>query len=509
MAEAKPVSEPAPVFFPGGERGKVLEQVEHLALWSHSVTLLTGPAGAGRTTLLSRLVAQLRLRGLANLVFPDVSVLTTPRELLLQLAEALGVDAGAVAGDAGDGGSAPGQAADAGDVPLRRLLVQNAAAERASERPTLIVIDDAHELSSEVLAGLCALIGAAAESRALHVLLAGDHNLRARLDVRVDAHEIRLKPLAYQELRQFARETGLVAEGTLDERDMQAVYRRSGGWPGAIASEWHRELRRRRATRQRVPYALVAGVALTAALLITVLAVSTFRAKSGDAGAAAQAVESLQLPGQPPPAVAAADGEPIARAPVRVDAQPPVARAAPALPAANADPAGAPGAAVVATRAAAPGGAGTASADSPSGTATATAATIPAMAGAAPAAAPGPGSAVRGAGSPAPATTPAAAAAPADDAAAWLRAQPPGNFTLQLVGLSQRAAAERFARERAAQGARLLRTRRGGEDWYLVVAGSYATRAEAQAAASAVAGGGQQPWLRTFDGIQAEVRGSR
>lgn len=481
MRSATAMTETAPLaFYGGGDREKVLEQLEHLALWSHSVTLLTGPAGAGKTTLLSRLIAQLRLRGVANLVSPDVSVLTTPRELLLQLAEALGVDAGVASDD------------DDADAMLQRLLVQNAAAERASERPTLVVVDDAHELSPDVLQGLCALISAAVESRALHVLLAGDRNLRSRLDVRVDAHEIKLKPFGYHELRSFARESDLIAVGALDESEMQAIYKRSGGWPGAVVSEWYREVRRRGAGR-RVPYALVAGIALTAALLVTALAVTRFKGPGNDSTTTARDVEPVVVPGQATPAAAPAlvpvDGD----APVRMEPQ----LSAPVVDTGVA-PTTSPGA--IAPRAesgelperpaAAEPTALAPAAAAPSRAATppsATAAPVPPKP--APAAAPGSGETI-------------------SDASAWARAQPASSFTLQLAGLSRRSAAERLVRDYAAHGARLVHTRRGGEDWHIVLVGSFGTRSAALAAAGNLppTGPGQKPWVRTFDGIHGELR---
>ena len=99
---------------------------------------------------------------------------------------------------------------------------------------------------------------------------------------------------------------------------------------------------------------------------------------------------------------------------------------------------------------------------------------------------------------------PAAAAAagpapPAGGTLAWLRAQPGGNFTIQLTGSSSHDAADRFVRKHRLRGrAVVVRTRRNGADWFIVVLGSYPDREAARAAINRLDRRLRRdsPWLR-------------
>ncbi len=102
----------------------------------------------------------------------------------------------------------------------------------------------------------------------------------------------------------------------------------------------------------------------------------------------------------------------------------------------------------------------------------------------------------------------AKAAAPPKD---WISAQPPGHYTLQLLGVSREASARAFVKRHGLGGqAHVFRARRKGRDWFVVIYGSYPSKAEAQAALkrlpAAVRKGG--PWPRRFREIQAERVGS-
>jgi DamX protein len=92
----------------------------------------------------------------------------------------------------------------------------------------------------------------------------------------------------------------------------------------------------------------------------------------------------------------------------------------------------------------------------------------------------------RGAGdTPSAPTRPQAAETAGLRDAAWLQAQPAGHYTIQILGLSDLQALRRYGRE---QGLDMelawFRTRRNGEDWYVLVAGRYP---DAEAARAAIA----------------------
>ena len=92
--------------------------------------------------------------------------------------------------------------------------------------------------------------------------------------------------------------------------------------------------------------------------------------------------------------------------------------------------------------------------------------------------------------------------------AQWLRQQPAKNFTLQLFATANRAKRDEFIRQQD-QGERFatFEMKRDGTLWYAVTYGSYATRAEATAAAASLppSVGRVEPWIRTFGSVQAII----
>jgi len=104
----------------------------------------------------------------------------------------------------------------------------------------------------------------------------------------------------------------------------------------------------------------------------------------------------------------------------------------------------------------------------------------------------------------------AAAAAPhADAGLAWLKSQPPGNFTLQLVGAREQVAIDKFVRKHGISAPYAVFTRNlGGKPWYSLVAGSYPDRDAAVAARAALPAslGGSGVWPRTFASILEQMQ---
>jgi DamX protein len=80
-------------------------------------------------------------------------------------------------------------------------------------------------------------------------------------------------------------------------------------------------------------------------------------------------------------------------------------------------------------------------------------------------------------------------------------------YTLQLFGVSERAAATRFiASQKLAAQARVINTQREGQAWFIVVYGGYPTRAAAQTAAAnlpAAVRRASQPWIRTTASLKS------
>ena len=94
---------------------------------------------------------------------------------------------------------------------------------------------------------------------------------------------------------------------------------------------------------------------------------------------------------------------------------------------------------------------------------------------------------------------------------AWLLAQPPGHWTLQLVGSRERASIDAFLRRHhIAPPYAVFERELDGRPWYSLVAGSYPSRDAAVAARSrlpaAIARGGV--WPRTFASIRKQMQGN-
>ncbi len=93
--------------------------------------------------------------------------------------------------------------------------------------------------------------------------------------------------------------------------------------------------------------------------------------------------------------------------------------------------------------------------------------------------------------------------------AEWIAKQPAGHFTLQLMAAGGVDSLDRFARASDLSGP-LAAYRKGGahrEALHILIYGSYSSRAEAEAAAVAIARSGKvgQPWVRPLAAVQAEV----
>jgi len=104
-------------------------------------------------------------------------------------------------------------------------------------------------------------------------------------------------------------------------------------------------------------------------------------------------------------------------------------------------------------------------------------------------------------------TIPANAKGPADQA--WLWSQDPSNFTLQLLGARQSDSVKRFLRKYNDLSGKAVyfHTRHDTRDWYTVVYGVYADRAQATKAIKRLPKELQtaSPWIRSFGSIHAEL----
>ncbi len=497
-------------FYRGAGRGDVLDQLTHLAAWARSLVMLTGPLGAGKTVLLEEVVSRVGQSGRTIIVRPPVGFLSTGHELLRHVV----ADLGEKVADGLD------------EAALRRLVMQHIVGELANDRSTLLLLDDAHELSADVLRTIASLVDEARDSRALNVLVAGEpslpEQLRKATPARDNWHEIKLRPFALNDVRVFLRQRLPQSAASLDAAGMQALARKTSGWPGGILAAFDGQPRRRAIFSRRIPLLHVASLLALAVALGVMLWLQQQPDDEAPPLASTTTVETLALPGSGTREVEAANGSGV-RMTLPAEGQrtapvdprsllppsqqipvptPPPELTMPApppppvikLPGTRTEPVPPPAATPF-------------PANQPATTAgtPATAAT-PAGRIALPKPEPSPPEPAPPAQAAVPARPPAAPARTAGDNG-WLKEQPPAHFTVQIMGVSAASAAQSYVRQNPNAGLRIVRTMRNGRDWYVVVKGSYRARSDAQAAIRELGDGGAQPWVRTFDGIQRETPG--
>jgi DamX protein len=414
-------------------------------------------------------------------------------------------------------------------LPLDELICRIA---KGGRRP-VIVVDDAHHLNSAVLAQLGRLRREVRRHCDITpgLLLVGEPYLEINLEQPVDddtpaeAHiSVQIRPLTREQteayLRRRLQAAGAVNPGLLSGEAALDIYQESGGLPLHINAAANRRLQSLipatddRATTGRQPGYPLAMKALlknrwlvpATAVILGIVALAILVRIVASPDKPLETREMLVLP-EPRPLSAPAPAEERAEA---VPSRPEIRFDTPAAPpeqsvaVPEADP-----------RADADADAGT-PVDAPADEAVAEAApeTPP----------PSPAEAARDV-EPAPAPPPAAApraaasSATAPDAdgpvlrdTGWLREQPAGHFTIQILALSDLQSLRRYGRE---QGLDMdlawFRTVRDGRDWYVLVAGSYP---DAETARVAIAGlpepvRSNKPWVRSFGSIQEAMASAR
>ncbi len=497
-----------------------LDLLQHLTQFGDMLLLVSGPPGSGKTALLR----QFRLRANDNwrLCQLSGSQITTPRVLRAQLGECFGID--------------PEQA----DFGSR--LMAHCEGLQQTARLGVLVIDDAHALPDSVLAALLTLGGTPRETVArLRILFFAEPGLEERLvkggfqDPRqplVHGLEMPLfderQSAAYLMYRLAV--AGYSGDSPFSSTQVRAMHKAAGGVPArlnALAREQLIALARKRGGRPRPSGGeetsrgrqLAWGI-VSAAVAVLGLGGAWLWWQGREAEpplveaevplALPEAPRPVLEPESPPPSEevprempdqgAPAEASPLPEeapalagagsleSPPQVEkARPQPAEPSPAAPPAKA---GEEARQVVASEAR-PEPPPAAEAVPPSPGKEAARAVLEAPAGevAKPVAAP--------------AEAPPAPPPPKD----WISAQPPGHYTLQLLGVSREASARAFVKRHGLGGqAHVFRARRKGRDWFVVIYGSYPSKAEAQAALrrlpAAVRKGG--PWPRRFREIQAE-----
>jgi len=212
-------------FYCSGNRQDLLDQIVEFSLYSNAMIAVTGPLGAGKTTLATNFCG--RFADEAVCVKIAATLFMNQNQFLEILQDALEFTP-----------------ADNSDTTAAIEQICRYAAELDLEaRSLILIIDDAHELSAEVLQLLTKLLEMCVDS-SIHALLFGENQLDSLLQSTLtEAAQERLAvfPLdgfASEETQEYIRFKLATARYTkelpIDGGTVGAIHNSSQGMPGAI-----------------------------------------------------------------------------------------------------------------------------------------------------------------------------------------------------------------------------------------------------------------------------------
>jgi len=494
---ANPFDKDTPLdsLFSGGMRRASLDQLQLLSRESGDIIALIGADGCGKS-ILADFYARRSERD-QIVASTRASMLTSPAQLLQEMFKAFVLDF-------------PPQAS-LNELRARLLAYFKAVQEKS--RNVVLIVDDAHELGDDAFSLLAKLALVDNPDNTFHLILVGQSALLDMLDYTCPQQHghnqftsIRLPEFSLDETRNYLRYR-LNAVGFSEQdparplpfsnRQVEKIHKLSGGVPGQIneiasamllahgsgLSAWLEPLQ-----KLTIPpkYAYAAG-GLSIVLLLA------FLVGGGDE---APEVAQRQIV-VPVPVREIGDAVAVDESPAQ-SASSPFADAA--TPDAGLEPAVEPAAITPEPVIAAVGdddGLSAPPASTPS-----IAEPVPSISEPEATTTPSPAASV--ASSPAPALPAVAASAGQTQQVLDL----PGNrYTVQLLGAASRANVEAFVQRNADAPLYWFESENQGRAWYVVIHGSYASRAAAQTAANALIGelGSLQPWIRSLAAVHRDI----
>ena len=529
-------------FYPEQTRSQRLKLLHHLAPYGE-LLIVTGDPGSGKTTLMQQFVD----RGHETW---RLCVITAHQALYQgQLLEALA-----------EGFSLQPRPAD-GDLDKLQLLKSHCVALKRKGLLPMVVIDDAHLLTADALGVLMQLLQSLdTHEKPLRIVLFAAPQLRELLSVpeleglheRV-SHTFNLPPFSEKETANYIQHrlkaAGAGGRELFTDAVITMIHKTSQGQPAKINElakvvlankaqggdilqgvAGDKPKRASKGGQNIVPL----GMALAILILVVLYLLHSINSPGPGGGGSQQAPiarnggqETVPLPlptdtapagpagggsaesqaGVPPAdqgagaAPSLGESEPSAMGGAAED-QPPAgeAPAMPSSPAASPPPASVPqtGAAQApAEGAMAPSG----SAGQASGTMAEPAPVKPVVKA--------PPAPTRPAAAPAkPASTAKAGGGIRD--AAWVMAQDPKHFTMQVMATHTPANIDRFVKRRGLAAGDFARFQKiaGGKRWHVLIYGAFAGRGQAEARAKHLPAGlhGVKPWIRPFADVQASIR---
>ena len=214
-------------FYCSGQRQNLLDQIVEFSLYSNAMIAVTGPLGAGKTTLATNFCG--RFAEEAVCVKVAATLFMNQNQFLETLQDALEFK--------------PTNSLDSNSGVEQ--ICRYAAELDLEARSLILIIDDAHELSAEVLQLLTKLLERCVDSN-IHALLFGENQLDNLLQstLTIDAQErlvvFPLDGFASDETQEYIRFKLATARFTkelpIDSGIVGAIHKSSHGMPGAINS---------------------------------------------------------------------------------------------------------------------------------------------------------------------------------------------------------------------------------------------------------------------------------
>ncbi|WP_201356399.1 SPOR domain-containing protein [Amphritea japonica] len=211
-------------FFEPASRLQLLEKLEHLSRFSDFLLLVSGPSGAGKTVLLQQLKA---LESDRTLRLCSIDAVETPglNALLVSLSEQL----------------SPEIDTQADNQQILNAIYDFVRVMAAEHLQWSIIIDNADQLEKPALQLLLQMLSDA-QGLALkpHVLMAAGEGFGAKLQafeeyavLEAQVHNHELEAFTLSEAKKYLLQR-YSASASLSEKQLQAVYEASKGYPGGL-----------------------------------------------------------------------------------------------------------------------------------------------------------------------------------------------------------------------------------------------------------------------------------
>lgn len=484
------------------ERSQKLDLLIHLLANLRQALIVCGPKGIGKTTLLQTLQANRKDQW---------------RICLLQGSSALSFEAVV---------NSLGRFLNLDDSSLGFDL--SALRAYCEKQKVVLIIDDAGELVPGLTGELIDFAGSLPGLRLVFSMTYDQFHIKGATDKAVDdCHFIELPPLSLKQCSEYlqnlsAQPGAVVSFNAVTDRLVEDLYRETHGIPGKILAEIPKLAAYQNRRKNRLGLWLgVAVIALAAGWTMKALLPSMPSGDAVDNKPPETAKPPVTLP---PPAPNLANVETVlpaaethapdnaaaqAPAPEPEQAKPDIAALPAPAPAIEAEPV--PDKAVEHTEPTAAGQAASEAtvtppaAQPPEPPAPEAKAEVPAAVNQAPE--PGPRQAPVQAVAKTPESKPAKPAAEGGNPD-WIMAQPPGNYTLQIMVLSNKAAADRFLKKYAdySDGLTYYAINSNGQEKYVLIYGSFKSAAEARQLKAVMPGEFKQALEKRFRAVQKESR---